>query len=106
MKSGLISKTSPQVDVLEILTGSWDDYSENGFHITHTPFFTVLTATLTAGRHPIPFKFSVPVAGIVYHADGTLEAVIVRPGENAVSVREPGIFTLQVFGDQAALTRA
>lgn len=106
MKSGLISKTSPQVDVLEILTGSWDDYTDGEFHVTHTPFFTVLTATLKAGRHPIPFKFSVPVAGIVYHADGTLEAVIVRPGENAVNIKTPGIFNLQVFGDQAALTRA
>lgn len=105
MKSGFISRTSRTEDVLEILTGTWDDYVSGDWHITHTPFFTVITATLDAGSHPLPFTVSQPVAAILSHADGSVGAVIVRPGDTAVSVPSAGIFNLQVFGGQASLKR-
>lgn len=105
MKSGFISKTSPVVDMLEILTGTWDDYTEGEFRVTHTPFFTVMTATLDAGKHPLPFTVSVPVAATLAKADGSISAVIIRPGETAIDLPAPGIFNLQVFGGQATLKR-
>lgn len=105
MKSGFISRTSRTEDVLEILTGTWDDYVSGDWHVTATPFFTVITATLDAGKHPLPFTFSAPVAALLSHADGSVGAVIVRPGDTAVDIPEPGIFNLQVFGGQASLRR-
>lgn len=101
MYSGTINKFSPQVDVLEVLSGLWNEYDKGEFHVVVTPFFTVVTATLDAGSHVLPFSVTVPVAGTVSHADGTVEAVIVKPGDTAVSLSQPGIFQLDLFGSKA-----
>lgn len=101
MKSGIINRTSPYVDVLEQMTGVWNEYDSGSFHVVVTPFFTVLTATLDAGSAELPFRVTLPVAGTLSHADGSVEAVIIRPGQTAVSVDSPGIFQLQMFGESA-----
>lgn len=101
MYSGTINKFSPQVDVLEVLSGLWNEYDKGEFHVVVTPFFTVVTATLDTGSHVLPFSVTVPVAGTVSHADGTVEAVIVKPGDTAVSLSHPGIFQLDLFGYKA-----
>lgn len=101
MKSGTINRTSPYVDVVEQLTGTWNEYDADGFHVVVTPFFTVLTATLDAGSAGLPFRVTMPVAGTISHADGSVEAVIIRPGQTAVSVDSPGIFQMQMFGESA-----
>ena len=104
MKSGMINRTSPYVDVLEMLTGSWNEYDAGSYHIVVTPFFTVITATLDAGSTELPFKVTRPVAGTLSHADGSVDAVIVKPGQTALNVAKPGLFQLQMFGDSARVT--
>ena len=101
MNSGLISKTSPYVDIIDVLSGTYSEYDSGSFHVVVTPFFTVLTATLDAGSTGLPFRVTMPVAGTISHADGSVEAVIIRPGQTAVSVDSPGIFQLQMFGESA-----
>lgn len=101
MRSGQINRASNFVDVVEVLTGSWNEYDSGCFHVVVTPFFTVLTATLDAGSTGLPFRVMMPVAGTISHADGSVEAVIIRPGQTAVSVDSPGIFQMQMFGESA-----
>lgn len=103
MKSGLINKTSPFVDIVDMLSGSWNEYDEGEFHVVVTPFFTVLSATLDAGSHVFPFKVSVPVAAVVSHADKTVDSCIIRPGDTAVKLDKAGIFNLQLFGEHARM---
>lgn len=106
MKSAVINRTSPFVDIVELLSGSWNEYESGEFHVVRTPFFLVLSATLDAGRHVLPFRFSVPVAATVSHADGTVDAAVIRPGETAVELSAPGVFALQVFGIHAEVRGA
>lgn len=101
MFNGIINKTSPQVDLVETISGTWDEYTEGEFSITKTPFFLVLEGNLDAGQHPLPFTFDVPVAATLSSPDGTVSAVIVHPGETAVDLVKPGILRIQLFGDRA-----
>lgn len=101
MHSGLISRTSPYTDILDVMTGSYAEYDSSSYHIVVTPFFTVITATLDAGSTELPFKVTRPVAGTLSHADGSVDAVIVKPGQTAINVAQPGLFQLQMFGDSA-----
>lgn len=104
MHSGMINRTSPYIDVIEMLSGSWNEYNSGDYHIVVTPFFTVITSTLDAGSHELPFKVTMPVAATLSHADGSIDAVIIKPGQTAISVENPGLFQLQVFGDAARVT--
>lgn len=104
MKSGMINRTSPYVDVVEMLSGTWNEYDSGDYHIVVTPFFTVITATLDAGSTELPFSFTLPVAGTLSHDDGSVEAVIIRPGQTAINVGTAGLFQLQLFGDAAKVT--
>jgi hypothetical protein len=103
MFNGVINKTSPHVDLLEAMSGVWNQYRNGDWQIIKTPFFTVLTATLDTGRHPLPFRFSVPVPGLVYASGGDVRSVIVRPGEDAVEMPESGIMEIHVYGDMAGV---
>ena len=104
MKSGMINRTSSFVDVLEQLTGSWNEYNSGDYHIVLTPFFTVITATFDEGSHELPFRVTIPVAGTISHADGTVDAVIIKPGQTAIKIAKAGLFNLQMFGDAAKVT--
>lgn len=104
MRSVLINKTSPFVDVVDQLTGTWNEFDRGEFRIVVTPFYTVLSATLDAGSHALPFKVTIPVAATVFHDDKTIEACIVKPGQTAVNLTKPGIFQLLMFGEQAKIT--
>ena len=101
MYSGTITRTSPNVDVVETLTGLWNEYDSGDWHIVVTPFFTTVTGNLSAGSHVLPFKMASVVAATVCHGDGSVSAVIIRPGENVVSLSKAGLFSLQVFGRMA-----
>lgn len=101
MKSGLINKTSPYIDVVELLSGTWNEYDDHEFHIVVTPFFTVISGALDEGSHALPFQVYMPVAATVYHGDGTVSACLVKPGDSAVSISKPGLFQLMLFGDRA-----
>jgi len=104
MFNGVINKGSPNVDLVEVLSGTWNEYKSGEWSITKCPFFLVIEATLDAGQHALPFKFNVPVAGTLVTPGGEVRGVIVRPGETAVDIPEPGLVTFQVFGDRAKPT--
>lgn len=101
MKSGQINKTSSLVDILEVMSGTYSEYDEGEWHIVKTPMFLTMTGTVDKGNHPLPFRFSVPIAGTLYGSDNSIRSVIVRPTETAVNVPVSGIVTFQVFGDYA-----
>lgn len=104
MFNGVINKGSPQVDLIEVISGTWNEYTVGEWSITKCPFFLVIEGNLDAGQHTLPFKFNVPVAGTLVTPDGNVLGVIVRPGETAVDIPEPGLVTFQVFGDRAKPT--
>jgi hypothetical protein len=104
MFAGQINKTSPQVDIWEVLSGTWNQYTQGEWRICKTPFFLVITATLDRGQHALPFTFDVPVAGTLVTPDGEVKGVIIRPLETAIDIGEPGLVTFQVFGDLAKPT--
>lgn len=104
MFNGIVNKGSTNVDLVEVLSGTWNDYKSGEWSVTKCPFFLVIEANLDAGQHALPFTFSVPVVGTLVTPDGDVKGVIVRPGETAVDLEEPGILTIQVFGDRAKPT--
>lgn len=103
MYSGVINKTTPPAELLEVLTGYWNEYDVNEWHIVRSPFFLVITSTLDAGKHVLPFTFNEPVAAILSENSGNVKAAIVRPGQNAVTVSNPCLFKMQLFGNQAVV---
>lgn len=103
MNAGIINKHTPYVDVVELLTGTWNTFQRGEFTITVTPFFTTVTATLNQGSHVLPFKVKQPVAALLSYANGSVGAAIVKPGDTAVKVNGNCIFNLQMFGDAAAV---
>ena len=100
MRSTIIDEGSKQSDIWGLLQGTWNEYESGEWHIVKTPFFLTMTATCDVGGHPLPFKFLVPVCGILYYPDGGLEAVIVRPGENSINVTKKCIAKFQLFGSE------
>lgn len=104
MFNGIINKGSPSVDLVEVLSGTWNEYTVGEWSVTKCPFFLVIEANLDAGQHTLPFTFSVPVAGTLVTPSRNVQGVIVRPGETAIDLTEPGIVTFQVFGDRAKPT--
>jgi hypothetical protein len=101
VKSAIINKNSPFVDVLEMLSGAWNEYDSGEWHIVKTPLFLVMTATLDKGKHALPFTFKVPVAGTLCTSAGTTKAVIIKPSQTAIETDLPGIVTVQAFGNYA-----
>ena len=99
MFNGVINKGSPAVDQLEVISGVWNEYNEGEWHIVKTPMFLVITGTLDAGQHVLPFNFDLPVAGTLVSPDGDVLGLVIRPGETAIDVSKPGLVTFQVFGD-------
>lgn len=101
MFNGIVNKGSTGVDILEVLSGIWNEYDSGEWHVVKTPMFLVLEATLDPGASPLPFSFKVPVAATVAGTDGSVAAVIVRPGDTVFDMPFPGVATIQVFGDRA-----
>ena len=84
---------------MEVLSGVWNEYDVGEWHIVKTPFYMVITSTIDAGQHALPFTFDLPVAGLLASPDGSVTAVVVRPGEDAVNLEKPGLLTFNLFGD-------
>ena len=103
MYSGLIGKTSPTVDVLTVLTGTWDERDAGDWHVVMTPFFTILTATLPEGQRPLAYKVKKPMPAILFGNSGNVTAIAVKPGQDAIVLPEAGVVQVQVFGDPSQL---
>lgn len=103
MYSGLITKSTPIIDILTVLTGVWDESDSNGWHIVMTPFFTVMDAVVEAGSVALPFTVKRPIPAMFYGKSGTVKALVVKPGDEALSLDEAGMVRIEVFGDATVL---
>lgn len=103
--SGVINKTSPNIDILTVLTGAWDERTENGWHIVMTPFFTVFEKVVSEGSEALPYRTKIPVPGMLFGKSGNVTALVIRPGDDAVVCTENGLLQVQVFGDPSKLER-
>lgn len=102
MRSGIIDAGSGLPQIAGILTGTWSEFDRGKFHIVKTPFLLSVSAVLDSGSTELPFRFDVPVAGTVVEDGGNVTGVVIKPGETAVHLDAPGLFTLTVYGQQAA----
>lgn len=105
MYSGAINKTSPNIDILTVLTGVWDERTENGWHIVMTPFFTVFEKVVTEGSEALPYRVKTPVPAMLFGKSGNVTALVIKPGNDAVVCTENGMLQVQVYGDPAKLER-
>lgn len=103
MYSGLITKSTPIIDILTVLTGVWDERNSNGWHIVMTPFFTVMDAVVDEGSVALPFTVTKPIPAMLYGKSGNISAIVVKPGEDAVKLSEGGVLRIEVFGDSTVL---
>lgn len=103
MYSGLVGKTTPIVDVLTVLTGQWDERNYQDWHVVQTPFFTVMDRICDSGSVPLPFTVTSPVPAMLYGKTGEVKALIVKPGDTALSIPESGVVQIQVFGSATQL---
>ena len=98
MYSGLVGKTTPIIDLLTVLTGQWDERNYQDWHIVQCPFFTVMDRICDEGSVPLPFTVTVPVPAMLFGKSGEAKALIVKPGDTALSIPESGVVQIQVFG--------
>lgn len=103
MYSGVVNKNTPVIDILTVLTGVWDERDFGDWHIIMTPFFTVMTATVSQGSVALPFTVKIPTPALLFGKSGNLKALVVKPGDDAVNVSENGLLQIQVFGNAAEL---
>jgi hypothetical protein len=104
MRSTIIDAGSKQSDVWGLLTGTWNEYDQAGWHIVKTPFFTVLSIVAEKGGIPLPFSFKVPVVGSKTYGNGDVKGIIVRPGENSINIDDTCVVKFQLFGSEAEVT--
>lgn len=102
MRSGIIDMGSTVRDIAGVLTGNWSEFDRGEFHVVKTPFLLSLTAVLDAGSTALPFQFDVPVSGKVTEASGNVVGKVIKPGDTAVELDNPGLFELTVYGIHAA----
>lgn len=103
MYSGTINKTSPVVDLNQVLTGIWDERTWQDWHIVMTPLFTCMDAVVSEGSVPLPYTVQVPVPALLFGKSGQVYALVVKPGDTAVYVPEAGVLQIQVFGSSIQL---
>ena len=98
MYSGLVGKTTPIVDILTVLTGTWDERTDHDWKIVMTPFFTSMSRTVSQGSVALPYTVTVPVAAMLYGTSGTAHAMVVQPNQDALNCPEAGLVQINVFG--------
>lgn len=101
MNSAIIDKGSKSNDILCLLTGEWTEFDRDNWHVVKTPFFVSVTSVVSAGPQALPFQVKNPAPGILYKADNSVEAIVVRPGDTAVNFTSNGLFKMDLFGDMA-----
>lgn len=101
MNSAIIDKGSKANDILGLLTGEWSEFDRDNWHVVKTPFFLSVTSVVSAGKQALPFRMKQPVAGLLYKQNNTIEAVLIRPGDTAVTFSGSGLFKMDLFGTMA-----
>lgn len=99
MRNGQINATSPKEDIVGALTGTWNEYDSDGWHVVVTPFFTVLSGTFKAETVRFPFRFSGTCMLKIANGDGTSENRVIKALTNTVTFAKPCLAEMTVFGD-------
>lgn len=102
MRNSTIDAGSDLKQILGVLTGTWSEFDRGEFHVVRTPFMLSLSAVLDSGSTELPFRFDLPVAATVVENNGRVVGHVIRPGDTAVHLDNPGLFNLVVFGAQAS----
>lgn len=103
MYSGLVGRSTPIIDILTVLTGTWDEINDRDWHIVITPFFTSMDSVVSEGSVTLPYTVTIPVAAMLYGASGTAHAIVIKPGDDAVNCPEPGVLQINLFGSSNQL---
>lgn len=98
MYAGLVGKSTPIIDILTVLTGTWDEREDHGFHVVMCPFFVSIDGPVSTGMVTLPYKVKSPVPALLYGASGEVHAIVVKPGEDAVLCPEDGVLRMTIFG--------
>lgn len=97
MRPAVINQGSQLSDLQGVLTGTWNEYDKDGWHIVVTPFFTHISATLDPGSHVLPVKVT-RTSAMLLTGDGVVGACIVKVGQTAVSVGMPCLAEMTMWG--------
>lgn len=103
MQSGVVNRNTPVIDLLAVLTGTFDERDVGGWHVVMTPFFTVMKAVVDKGPFTLPYRFKVPVPAMLFGSSGKMAALVVSPGDENIDCPEAGIVQIEVFGGQTGL---
>jgi hypothetical protein len=103
MNSGLIGKNTPIVDLLEVLTGQWDERTVGTWHVVMTPFFVVMDSVVDEGQIALPYTVQVPIPALLFGKSGTVHALLIKPNTDALDCPESGFVQIQVFGSASQL---
>jgi hypothetical protein len=103
MYSGLVGQNTPIIDILTVLTGTWDERHDHDWHVVMCPFFVSMDRTVEAGSVALPFKVTVPTAALLYGASGTAHAIVVKPTDDAIVCPEAGYVQINIFGSTSQL---
>lgn len=100
MRSALINGSSPREDIVGVLTGVWNEYDAGTgkeWHVVKTPWYVVLTGTLSAGTHVLPI---VPRVTSLLHwaSKDSSGSVPVRIGQTTVQIPENAVVELVYYG--------
>ena len=99
MRNGIINAGSSKEDVLAVLTGTWNEYNDRGWHIVKTPFFVALSGTFQAGRQQLPGKPK--TACLLTWANANGDGHVVIPAlATGFDLPENAIVNLTLFGTE------
>lgn len=96
MKSAIITRNSSLDDIREQLSGTWGSVKggNNGeFVLTRTPFFTVLTGALSAGKHILPVT-SDTASVLKWANDHNSGNILVKARQSVVELPESAVVEL------------
>lgn len=103
MYSGLVGQNTPIIDILTVLTGTWDEHTDHDWHVVMTPFFVSMDRVVDKGSVALPFKVTIPTAALLFGKSGNAHAIVVKPTDDAIYCPESGLVQINIFGSTSQL---
>lgn len=97
MRNATINMSSKIDEVLGVLTGVWNEYDADGWHIVKTPFFVAMSATLKSGKNLLPIAPK-KTASAVWTGLSNSGAVFVKAGQKVIELPEDAYVEINLFG--------